>query len=164
MAKILVNDGIHPTGEKMLVEAGHEVSTTNIPQGDLPSQLNDFDAICVRSATKVRKDLIDVCPNLKIIARGGVGLDNIDVQYAKEKGLEVYNTPAASSRSVAELAMTHMLNLSRGTHLSNREMPSKGVSEFKALKKSYARDNRLWKNRTRISKYRFRNRYESITC
>lgn len=143
MAKILVNDGIHPTGEKMLIEAGHEVSTTNIPQGDLPNQLNAFDAICVRSATKVRKELIDQCPNLKIIARGGVGLDNIDVQYAKEKGLEVYNTPAASSRSVAELAMTHMLNLSRGTHLSNREMPSKGVSEFKVLKKSYSKGQEL---------------------
>jgi len=143
MAKILVNDGIHPTGEKMLTEAGHEVSTTNIPQADLANQLNNFDAICVRSATKVRKDLIDACPNLKIIARGGVGLDNIDVQYAKEKGLQVYNTPAASSRSVAELAMTHMLNLSRSIHLSNREMPSKGNSEFKALKKSYAKGQEL---------------------
>ncbi len=143
MAKILVNDGIHPTGEKMLIEAGHEVSTTNIPKEDLPQQLNQYDAICVRSATKVRTDLIDLCPNLKVIARGGVGLDNIDVSYAKEKGLEVYNTPAASSRSVAELAMTHMLNLSRGVYLSNREMPSRGVEEFKALKKSYAKGQEL---------------------
>lgn len=143
MAKILVNDGIHPTGEKMLKEAGHEVSTANIPNEDLPSQLNNFDAICVRSATKVRKDLIDQCPNLKVIARGGVGLDNIDVAYAREKGLAVYNTPAASSRSVAELAMAHMMNLSRGTHLSNRQMPSRGVSEFKVLKKSYSKGQEL---------------------
>lgn len=143
MAKILVNDGIHPTGERMLKEAGHEVDTNNIPNEDLPSKLNNYDAICVRSATKVRKDLMDQCPNLKVIARGGVGLDNIDVTYAREKGLAVYNTPAASSRSVAELAMTHMLNLSRGTHLSNREMPSRGVDEFKALKKSYSKGQEL---------------------
>ncbi len=143
MAKILINDGIHPTGKKMLEEAGHEVTTTNIPQDQLTAELNKFDAICVRSATKVRKDLIDASPNLKIIARGGVGLDNIDVQYAKDKGLQVYNTPAASSRSVAELAMTHMLNLSRSIHLSNREMPTKGVSDFKALKKSYSKGQEL---------------------
>lgn len=143
MAKILVNDGIHPTGEKMLKDAGHEVSTTNIPNEDLPSQLNAFDAICVRSATKVRQDLIDQCPNLKVIARGGVGLDNIDVAYAKSKGLEVYNTPAASSRSVAELAFSHLLNLSRSVHLSNREMPTQGNSSFKALKKSYSKGQEI---------------------
>lgn len=139
MARILINDGIHPTGEKMLKEAGHEVVNEHLSAEILDSKLSEFDAICVRSATKVRTGLIDKCPNLKIIARGGVGLDNIDVAYAKSKGIEVYNTPAASTRSVAELAITHMLNIARGLNQSNRMMPIKGDSEFKALKKSYSK-------------------------
>lgn len=139
MAKVLINDGIHPTGERLMKEAGLEVVNHSYPQAELADILCDFDAICVRSATKVRQELIDQCPNLKIIARGGVGLDNIDVAYAKSKGLQVYNTPAASSRSVAELAMTHMMNLSRSIHNSNRAMPGEGHSKFKALKKSYAK-------------------------
>ena len=139
MAKVLINDGIHPTGERMMKEAGLEVVNQTIPQDELAARLPEFNAICVRSATKVRQDLIDQCPNLKVIARGGVGLDNIDVAYAREKGLEVYNTPAASSRSVAELAITHMLNVSRNIHKANREMPQKGNSDFKALKKAYAK-------------------------
>lgn len=143
MPKILINDGIHPTGERMMKEAGLEVVNTTIPQDELPAKLPEFDAICVRSATKVRQALIDQCPNLKIIARGGVGLDNIDVAYAKEKGLQVYNTPAASSRSVAELSITHMLNLSRSIHLANRQMPIEGDSSFKALKKSYSKGSEL---------------------
>ena len=95
MGKILINDGIHPTGAKMLRDAGHEVVTDNIKQDDLMTQLQSFDAICVRSATKVRTPLIDACPNLKAICRGGVGLDNIDVDHAKSKGVAVINTPAA---------------------------------------------------------------------
>lgn len=143
MPKVLVNDGIHPTGEKLMKEAGLEVVNHSYSMDEIAGVLPDFDAICVRSATKVREALIDQCPNLKIIARGGVGLDNIDVAYAKSKGLQVYNTPAASSRSVAELAMTHMLNLSRFVNSANREMPVKGTSEFKALKKSYAKGAEL---------------------
>ena len=139
MPKVLINDGIHPTGEQMLKDAGFEVSTSNIPQDELNTKLQDYDAICVRSATKVRESLIDLCPNLKVIARGGVGLDNIDVAYAKSKGLEVYNTPAASSRSVAELAMTHMMSISRFVYQSNRAMPTQGNDSFKGLKKSYAK-------------------------
>lgn len=139
MAKILINDGIHPTGLKMLKDAGHDVSTDKIEQDDLPSQLPVYDAICVRSATKVRQDLIDQCPNLKVIGRGGVGLDNIDVDHAKSKGVKVINTPAASSRSVAELVFGHALGLSRFLHLANREMPSGGNTKFKNLKKSYAK-------------------------
>ena len=111
MKRILVNDGIHPDGQLLLEEAGYEVVTTKVAQEDLPSQLPNFDVIIVRSATKVRQELIDQCPNLKIIARGGVGLDNIDVAHAKDKGIEVINTPAASSQSVAELAFAHMLSL-----------------------------------------------------
>ena len=139
MKKILINDGIHPDGQQMLEEAGYEVNTNKIAQEDLSSQLQDYDAICVRSATKVRTELINQCPNLKIIARGGVGLDNIDVDHAKSKGIEVINTPAASSKSVAELVFAHLFSLARSLHLSNREMPAKGNSEFKKLKKSYSK-------------------------
>ena len=143
MAKILVNDGIHPDGKMLLEDAGYEVQTDKIAQDDLPARLPEFDAIVVRSATKVRQDLIDQCPNLKIIARGGVGLDNIDVAYAKSKGIQVMNTPAASSQSVAELAFAHMFSLSRFLHLANRDMPTKGDTEFKALKKSYSKGVQL---------------------
>lgn len=139
MAKILTNDGLHPSGIKMLEDAGHVVTTEKIPQDELIQKLPEYDGICVRSATKVRTDLIDHCPNLKFIGRGGVGLDNIDVDYAKSKGIAVLNTPSASSRSVAELAFAHMLSLARFVHQSNREMPSKGNSSFGILKKSYSK-------------------------
>lgn len=137
MINILANDGIHATGKLLLEDAGYKVNTQKVEQSDLPTELPKYEVIIVRSATKVRKELIDVCPNLKVIARGGVGLDNIDVEYARSKGIEVYNTPAASSRSVAELALGHMLSLSRDLHLSNREMPRRGGTEFKVLKKNY---------------------------
>ena len=139
MIKILANDGIHPDGELLLSEAGFEVNTTKIPQEDLPAELPKYQVICVRSATKVRKDLIDQCPDLKVIARGGVGLDNIDVEYARSKGIHVINTPAASSKSVAELVFAHLFTLARSLHLSNREMPQRGTTEFKKLKKSYSK-------------------------
>ena len=137
--KILVNDGMHPTGAAQLSEAGMKVDQTTIPQDQLAAKLNDYDAIVVRSATKVRKELIDLCPNLKMIVRGGVGMDNIDVEYARAKGLVVANTPSASSRSVAELVIGQMITMSRFLHLSNREMPTKGNTEFKNLKKSYSK-------------------------
>lgn len=143
MIKILANDGIHPDGQTLLEEAGYQVDTGKVPQDELPRVLPEYDVIIVRSATKVRKELIDLCPNLKIIARGGVGLDNIDVQYAREKGIEVMNTPAASSQAVAELVFGHMFNLARFLHLANREMPKKGDSEFKGLKKAYAKGIQL---------------------
>ncbi len=140
MAKILINDGIHPDGQKMMEDAGFTVNTTKIAQEDLIAELPNYAAICVRSATKVRKDLIDACPNLKVIARGGVGLDNIDVDYAKSKSIEVINTPAASSEAVAELAFGHIFSLSRSLHAANRDMNG---GDFKALKKSYAKGSQL---------------------
>ncbi len=143
MYKILANDGIHPTGKKMLEEAGFEVHTDHIPMDDIGNHLNNYDGIIVRSATKVRKELIDACPNLKVIARAGVGMDNIDVDYARSIGRHVVNTPAASSRSVAELVFGHFISLSRGLHKSNREMPTKGNTEFKSLKKSYSKGSEL---------------------
>ena len=143
MKKVLINDGIHPDGQLLLEEAGYEVHTNKIAQEDLPKELPNFDAICVRSATKVRTDLINQCPKLKIIARGGVGLDNIDVKHAQSKGIEVINTPAASSKSVAELVFAHLFGLVRSLHLSNAEMRMKGDSEFKKLKKSYSKGMEL---------------------
>lgn len=139
MAKILINDGIHPDGEKLLKDAGHEVHTTKIPQDELPAKLPAYDVICVRSATKVRADLIDQCPNLKIIGRGGVGLDNIDVDHAASKNIHVINTPAASSQAVAELAIGQMFSLARFLYDADRKMPVQGNIDFKALKKSYAK-------------------------
>lgn len=141
--KILVNDGIEPIGKQLLEAAGFEVDMNKIDQADLINKLPDYDAICVRSATKVRQELMDACPNLKAIGRGGVGLDNIDVEYAKSKGIAVINTPAASSRSVGELAMAHMLGLSRFLHLANRQMPETGNTQFNELKKAYSKGAEL---------------------
>lgn len=138
MKKILINDGIHTAGKERLINAGFQVETDHIPQEELMVRLSEYDAICVRSATKVRADLIDTNPKLSLIGRGGVGLDNIDVAHAKAKGIAVINTPAASSRSVAELVFAHMLSASRFVYQANREMPEKGSTAFKALKKSYA--------------------------
>lgn len=138
MIKILANDGIHPDGQTLLEEAGYQLDTQRVGQEDLPKVLPDYDVIIVRSATKVRKDLIDLCPNLKIIGRGGVGIDNIDADYARSKGIEVITTPAASSQSVAELAFAHLFSLARSLQLANRLMPEKGDKEFKALKEAYS--------------------------
>ena len=137
MIKILANDGIHPDGLLLLGEAEVEVDTGKYPQEDLAKVLKGFDGVVVRSATKIRKELIDQVPNLKVIGRAGVGLDNIDVDYARSKGIYVFNTPGASSRSVAELALGHIITLSRNLHKTNRDMPTKGAGEFSSLKKSH---------------------------
>ena len=134
--KILINDGLHPAGQRLLTEAGHEIDTNNIPQDELMTKLNGYDAILVRSATTVRESLMDAAPNLKLIGRGGVGLDNIDVKVAKDRGIAVFNTPAASSRSVAELAIGHLFGIVRSLPMVNKKMSIDGVSDFKALKKS----------------------------
>jgi len=133
--RILANDGIDETGKKMLEAAGIEVVTTHYTAEELPEKLKDFDGITVRSATQVRQALIDACPNLKVIGRGGVGMDNIDVAYAKQKGIGVYNTPAASSRSVAELVFAHAFSIARLLQVMNRAMPVNGQTEFAKLKK-----------------------------
>jgi D-3-phosphoglycerate dehydrogenase len=139
MIKILANDGIDPIGKQLLEEAGFFVDTNNIPQDELSVKLQEYDAITVRSATKVRKALIDACPNLKVIGRGGVGMDNIDVEYAREKGLSVYNTPASSSLSVAELVFASLFGAVRFLPDSNRKMPVEGATKFNDLKKAYAK-------------------------
>jgi D-3-phosphoglycerate dehydrogenase len=137
--KVLVNDGIEEIGRIIMENAGIQVDIQSVPQDKLPEILPEYDGICVRSNTKVRKELIDACPNLKVIGRGGVGLDNIDVEYAKSKGIIVVNTPAASSRSVAELVLAHALSLSRFLHRSHFEMPQSGKSHFADLKKQYSK-------------------------
>ena len=143
--KVLANDGIAKSGIDVLENAGFTISTNKIEQENLIDAINEqnIEVILVRSATKVRKDIIDSCPNLKIIGRGGVGMDNIDVEYAKEKGIEVINTPAASSQSVAELVMAHLFSISRSVYESNRSMPNSNNGDFKTLKKKYGKGSEL---------------------
>ena len=138
--KVLANDGISESGKKALTEAGIEVIITKVAQRQLPDYINsnEIDVLLVRSATQVPKELIDQCPQLKAIGRAGVGMDNIAVEYARNKCLKVFNTPAASSRSVAELVFAHLLSGARFLHDANRNMPLEGDSRFKELKKSYA--------------------------
>lgn len=137
--KVLANDGISPTGKEALLATGHELIEVTVAQDQLANYINTngVDVLLVRSATKVRKDLIDACPGLKIIGRGGVGMDNIDVDYARSVGRTVINTPAASSQSVAELVMAHLYGGVRFLYDANRQMPLDGDSKFKDLKKAY---------------------------
>ena len=141
MINVLANDGISNSGVEELKKSGFNIITTNVAQEQLENYINkeDISVILVRSATTVRKELIDKCPGLKIIGRGGVGMDNIDVEYAKSKNINVINTPAASSSSVAELVFAHLYSGVRFLHESNRSMPLDGDSNFKKLKKAYAK-------------------------
>jgi D-3-phosphoglycerate dehydrogenase len=139
--KVLANDGLAQSGVTALESAGFEVLLTSVAQEQLESFINqeNIDVLLVRSATTVRQELIDACPSIKIIGRGGVGMDNIDVQYARDKGVHVINTPAASSHSVAELVFAHLTGMARFLHDANRNMPLEGESNFKGLKKAYAK-------------------------
>tara|TARA_B100001057_G_scaffold490698_1_gene579496 strand:+ start:2382 stop:3335 length:954 start_codon:yes stop_codon:yes gene_type:complete len=143
--KILANDGISTIGIKALEAKKFKVFTKKVEQEKLTDFINknDIKILLVRSATKAKKDLIDKCPNLKIIGRGGVGMDNIDVEYARKKGIEIINTPASSSSSVAELVFSHFFSLSRFLFDSNRKMPLEGETKFKELKKKYNKGNEL---------------------
>src|SRR6056300_426023 len=138
---ILANDGISQSGIDALTQSGFNVSTTTVAQEQLIDHINakNIVVLLVRSATTVRKDLIDLCPGLKVIGRGGVGMDNIDVEYAREKGLSVINTPAASSSSVAELVFAHLYGGVRFLYDANRNMPLEGETNFNGLKKQYAK-------------------------
>ncbi len=137
MIRILANDGIDANGKKMLLEKGYEVVTEKVPQDQLAQAIGEYDVLLVRSATKVTREIIDAGKHrLKLIGRGGVGLDNIDVEYAKNKGLRVINTPASSSISVAELVFAHLFSLARGLQISNRIMPAEGNTRFNELKKA----------------------------
>lgn len=142
---ILANDGISESGINALEAAGHEVLVVHVAQEQLQKYINDnkVEALLVRSATKVGKEIIDNCPTLEIIGRGGVGMDNIEVEYAKRNGIEVINTPAASSASVAELVFAHLFGSVRYLHDSNRNMPLEGDSHFQDLKKNYSAGGEL---------------------
>jgi D-3-phosphoglycerate dehydrogenase len=135
MTKILANDGIDSTGKKMLEDAGFTVDTQKIAQEELAEKLKSYDAITVRSATKIRKDIIDANPQLKLIGRGGVGLDNIDVEYAKQHSIRVINTPMSSSASVAEMVFAHIYSGVRLLSHTNRQMNLDPISTFNNLKK-----------------------------
>ncbi|MBQ0152866.1 MAG: D-2-hydroxyacid dehydrogenase [Chryseobacterium sp.] len=138
--KVLANDGLDQSGIDALTKNGFEVITAKVPQESLVDYINEHKirTILVRSATQVRKDIIDNCPSIEIIGRGGVGMDNIDVDYAREKGIHVINTPAASSESVAELVFAHLFSGVRFLQDSNRKMPVEGDTNFSGLKKAYA--------------------------
>ena len=145
MIKVHANDGISQSGVQALEKAGYSVSTTKVAQEQLVNYINQesISVLLVRSATTARKDLIDACPGLKIIGRGGVGMDNIDVDYARSRGLHVINTPAASSASVAELVFAHLYGGVRFLHQSNRAMALEGDTNFGSLKKAYAKGREL---------------------
>ena len=137
--KILANDGISDSGREALEKEGFEVITTKVAQNQLIDYINKhaIDILLVRSATQVRKDIIDSCPSLKLIGRGGVGMDNIDVAYAQSKNLQVINTPASSANSVAELVFAHLFTGVRFLYDANRNMPLEGDTQFNELKKNY---------------------------
>ena len=125
MSKILVTDGMDRGAIQTLKDIGHEVTEQFFEPEELKEQIKGFNVVIVRSATKVRKEIIDSTlqtGNLKLIIRGGVGVDNIDVDYAESKGIKVRNTPKASSSAVAELALGHMFSLARFIGISNVSM------------------------------------------
>lgn len=136
---ILANDGISTAALEALEQEGFRVITTRVAQQQLIPFIREHQvsALLVRSATQVGRDLIDACPGLKLIGRAGVGVDNIDVEYARRKGLHVVNTPEASSDSVAELVFAHLYGGARFLHEANRNMPLEGDLHFNALKKSF---------------------------
>jgi len=143
--KVLANDGISTNGIETLKKAGFEVLNVHVAQEQLQNYINEHkvEVLLVRSATKVRRNIIDACPSLRIIGRGGVGMDNIDVDYALQKGLEVINTPEASSASVAELVFAHLFGGVRFLPDSNRNMPLEGDTRFNDLKKAYGAGREL---------------------
>jgi D-3-phosphoglycerate dehydrogenase len=138
--KVLANDGISTSGIKLLEQNGFEVLTTKVAQEQVAAFINkhEINVLLVRSATKVNKDIIDHCPSLKVIGRGGVGMDNIEVDYARSQGKNVIFTPGSSAESVAELVFAHLFSGVRFLHDANRNMPLEGDSNFNGLKKAYA--------------------------
>ena len=145
--RVLANDGISAQALETLRDQGFEITADHIPQEKLAAYINEHKvvALLVRSATTVRKELIEACPKLKLIDRGGVGMDKLDKAYAKARGLRVINTPASSSISVAELVMAHLFSLMRDLYQSNRRMPAEGSSAeaFKAMKKTYGKGSEM---------------------
>lgn len=139
MIKVLANDGLEKEGIDKLGEAGIGVDTKKIPQEQLRDHLKDYDAVVVRSATRITSREIDASQKLKLVVRAGTGTDNIDLDYARSKGVEVMTTPGVSAQSVAELVFAHLFALSRSLHDSNRRMPREGSDKFNDLKKAYSK-------------------------
>ncbi len=139
--KILANDGIDAAGKAALLQQGHEVLTETIAQVELIDFINahQVEGLLVRSATQVKRDVLEACSSLKWVGRGGVGIDNIDATYAKEKGIVVFNTPAASSLSVAELVMSMLFAAARFTYTAGGSMPNSGAEQFASLKKQFSK-------------------------
>jgi D-3-phosphoglycerate dehydrogenase len=134
--KIIVCDKTEMEAIEKMKSAGLTVDINfEITPEDLSKVLPAYDGCVVRSRTKIRQPLIDLCPNLKVIVRGGVGLDTIDADYARSKGITVMNTPKASSASVAELAIGFMFALARSTYKATSTM-----KEEKWEKKSFEGD------------------------
>lgn len=143
MTRILANDGLAEDAIAKLQEAGFQVNTEKVPQAELGDALQQYDAVIVRSSTIIGKEVIDSCPNLQFIGRAGTGMDNISVDYAKSKGIEVVNTPAAASESVAELVFAHAFSIARNLYHANRKMPDEAENNFKELKKSFSNGHEL---------------------
>lgn len=136
--KILINDGLAPIAIEKLKANKHEVYNVKVAQSQLSNYINknNIEAIIIRGATKINSQIIDACPSLKIIARAGNGLDNIDFVYAKTRGLHVINSPNQSTESVAELVIAHALSCLRFLKNTNRDMPLEGDQKFAEIKKS----------------------------
>lgn len=145
MVKILANDGIDASGKHLLEQAGFLVDTTKIPQDQLANSIvaNGYEVVLVRSATKITADIIDACPGIRMLGRAGVGMDNIDIKHAESKGIKVFNTPAASSQSVAELVLSHLFSGVRFLQDSNHRMRNEGTTAFNELKKHYSAGSEL---------------------
>ncbi len=143
--KILANDGISKNAIELLEKSGFEVLDIQVSQEQLANYINKNQVaiLLVRSSTNVQKDIIDNCPSLKLIGRAGVGMDNIDVDYAEENEIKVINTPEASSRSVAEIVFAHLFTGIRFLQDSNRNMPLDGDTKFNHLKKNYGAGREL---------------------
>ena len=143
--RVLANEGISQKGIDALNEAGIEVVEHRVSQGHLVDFINanNIDVLLVKNTSQVRRELIDACPRLKAIGKGGAVMDNIDVEYAIEKGLYLFNTPNASTRAVAEMVFAHFFALARFLHESNRLMPLEGETKFSSLKNSFSKAREL---------------------
>lgn len=147
MIQILANDGLDHDAVSALEKRGAVVHTRRLTDEQLLQVINDYDALVVRSATRVRRPLIESMQRTRLIIRAGVGTDNIDVAAAERHGVAVRNTPRASSASVAELVFAHLFSLSRYLYDANRRMPEQGHTHFNELKKQYA-DGRELRGKT----------------
>ena len=133
---ILANDGISQNSKKELIDLNFKIFDTKIDQSELIKYINrnHIEIILVRSATIINSEILNNCKSIKLIGRAGVGLDNIDLISAKKNNVRVFNTPNASSISVAELVISHLLSANRDLHITNRSMPLNGETKFKEIK------------------------------